>query len=94
MHPEDNEYTILVLKKLDKMDERIDNIDKTLAVQEVHLGEHIRRTEQNEGAIEVLKGELKPVIKTMEIIQLVAKIFISIGGLGIIGKLIESIVFR
>ena len=39
---------IRMLDKIDKLDERLDNIDKTLVRQEGHLNEHIRRTEQNE----------------------------------------------
>lgn len=31
--------------KIDKLDDRLDNVDKTMAIQETHLREHIRRTE-------------------------------------------------
>ncbi len=56
----------LVLEKLDKMDSRIDNIDITLARQSVSLEEHIRRTEINEKAIEIMAEETNERLKKLE----------------------------
>ena len=52
---------IRMLDKIDKLDERLDNIDKTLVRQEGHLKEHIRRTEQNEIMIQEIIEQIKPI---------------------------------
>lgn len=49
--------------KLDKTNERLNDIDKTLVKQEASLSEHIRRTEINEEAIGLVRDEMKPVKK-------------------------------
>lgn len=47
--------------KIDSLDDRVDNVDKTLIKQELQLAEHIRRTNQNEQMIKDLRSDLKPV---------------------------------
>lgn len=47
--------------KLDKQQEHIHEIDKTLVRNTASLEEHMKRTEMNEEAIELLREELKPV---------------------------------
>lgn len=42
--------------KLDKLDERLDSIDKTLVIQAEQLKEHMRRTEILENTVEPFKG--------------------------------------
>jgi hypothetical protein len=55
-----------VISKLDKLDERIDSIDITLAKQHVSLDEHIRRTELNEKALELMAEETNGRLKKLE----------------------------
>jgi hypothetical protein len=55
-----------VESKLDKIDARLDAIDITLAKQHVSLDLHIRRTEQNEEALEVLAKESNSRLKNLE----------------------------
>lgn len=50
-------------QKLEKISDRLGNIDVTLAKQELSLEEHIKRTAQNEHAIEHLKQTLVPINK-------------------------------
>lgn len=52
---------IRMLDKIDKLDERLDNIDKTLVRQEANLKEHMRRTEQNEIMIQEMIEQIKPI---------------------------------
>lgn len=56
----------VVIEKLEKLDERIDNIDITLAKQHVSLDEHIRRTEQNEKALEIMANETNERLRKLE----------------------------
>jgi chromosome segregation ATPase len=48
-------------EKLDRLDRRVDHVDSTLARQEGHLEEHIRRTELAEKAIAHLRKEIEPL---------------------------------
>lgn len=50
-----------VMDKLDIIDSRVDNIDITLAKQEVNLREHMRRTELLEKQHEVFNENFKPI---------------------------------
>lgn len=52
---------IRMLDKIDKLDERLDSIDKTLVRQEANLKEHMRRTEQNEIMIQEMIEQIKPI---------------------------------
>lgn len=52
-----------VHEKLDKIDEKLAEINITLVKQEAQLAEHMRRTAQNETLIEKTVDALKPVIK-------------------------------
>ncbi len=45
-------------QKLDSIDKRLASIDITLAKQETHLAEHMRRSEANEKAVSILQKQL------------------------------------
>lgn len=64
-----------VLEKLDKMDDRLNSVDKTLAEQHVSLKEHIRRTE-------ILEDEMKPIKDDMTMTKGVLK-FVGFGATAI-----------
>jgi len=59
----DNKY---IADKLDKLDERLDSIDITLAKQNVSLEHHIKRTEINEKALVVLSDEANARLSKLE----------------------------
>jgi archaellum component FlaC len=48
-------------QKIEKITESIHSVDKTLARQEQHLAEHIRRTKIAETNIELLRNDIKPL---------------------------------
>lgn len=64
-----------VLEKLDKMDDRLNSVDKTLAEQHVSLKDHIRRTE-------ILEEQVKPIEDNMTMAKGVLK-FIGFGATAI-----------
>ena len=84
----EDELVNRILDKLDKVEDRLDSIDKTLVRQEVQLSEHIRRTELLEKAHESFKEEIKPIKKAHTVVTGVLKI---IGGLAILAGLIVSV---
>lgn len=55
-----NDISLLekIYDKVEALDNRVDDIDKTLTRQEVNLREHMRRSEAAENGIEILKKEL------------------------------------
>lgn len=78
--------------KLDKLDTRIDNIDVTLAKQQVILEEHMRRSIANEAAVDLLRTEvqnrhdllmekLEPLTKYADRAVFVFQIAAAVGGL-------------
>lgn len=50
-----------VVEILDRIDERLDSVDKTLIKQELNLKEHMRRTELLEAQHDKLYLEIEPV---------------------------------
>jgi chromosome segregation ATPase len=52
-----------VLAKIDKLDERLDSIDKTLIKQEASLDKHIFRTEVAEKQLDILSSQIVPISK-------------------------------
>lgn len=79
---------IRIERKVDLLDGRLDEIDKTLVKQHVQLEEHMRRTEAAEESLTLLKAELKPVFSVHEIGKIVVKtlaaVIFSAGGIGMI----------
>lgn len=60
-----------ISKALERLDNSVDSINVTLAKQEVHLAEHIRRTE-------LLEEEMKPV---RDHVNRVNSLLLIIGGI-------------
>lgn len=50
-----------VIVQLDKLDDKLDSVDKTIIKQEENLREHMRRTEIAEKRIENLSEDLEPI---------------------------------
>lgn len=70
-----------IADKLDKIDDRLNSIDKTLAAQHVSIEEHIRRTN-------LLENDLKPVKRHVTMVEGVLKF---LGALAMVAGLIEVI---
>lgn len=78
-----------VLNKLDKLDDRLDSVDRTLVKQEANLAEHMRRTEILESQHEKLYVELEPV--KAHVNQVKAGIKLLAFVLPIIGALVAAV---
>lgn len=61
-----------VLNKLDKIDDKLNSIDKTLVKQEENLAEHMRRTE-------LLEEALKPVEEHVAHMRGIGKAIVYMG---------------
>jgi hypothetical protein len=70
----------LLVEKLDKLDDRLNSVDKTLVAQHVSLNEHIRRTALLEEQAELLRQELKPVQQHVHLMNMLAKIGVALTG--------------
>lgn len=69
-----------VLDRLDSIDSRLNNVDKTLVKQEMNLDEHMKRSDNLEEMINLVKNDLKPVETHVKSVNLILKI------LGIVGS--------
>lgn len=69
-------------RKIDKLDGRLDNVDKTLVAQHESLKLHMYRTDQNEERIKNIEDAIMPIMKHVSHVE---------GGLKLLG--IVSIVF-
>lgn len=77
-----------IYKKLDKLDNRLDNVDKTLAAQHESLKHHIYRTKLAEKRLEHIENNLEPIkahvnrmdgaLKFLGVLSLVLGVIISI----------------
>lgn len=91
-----NHYDLLnkILEKQDKMSEDISDIKLVNIKQEENLRLHMYRTELAEQNIEILKKELVPVKKHVDLINAAVKIIASISILvGIVVGIVETIAF-
>ena len=59
----DNKY---IIQKLDKLDDRLDNIDITLAGQHISLKQHMKRSDQNEEQLDILRKDSDERLKKLE----------------------------
>lgn len=60
--------------KLDKLDDRLDALDKTSVKQELNLAEHMRRTELLEAQHDNFQNELSPIKSHVDQVKTVIKI--------------------
>lgn len=54
-------YLEKIDNKIDRLDNRLDGVEKIQVKQEANLGEHMRRTDLAEESIQLLREDLKPV---------------------------------
>ena len=81
-----------LMKKIDKLDDRLDSIDKTLVKQAASLDEHIRRTNLLEDEMRGLKIEMKPVEEHVQQVKGAAKFIALISVLTSIALILTQIV--
>lgn len=66
-----------VITQLDKLDDKLESVDKTLVKQEENLREHMRRTEilerQHEGIQSEMHNELEPIKAHVQQVKGVSK---------------------
>jgi hypothetical protein len=60
--------------KLDKLDSRLDDIDKTLIRQEGHLKDHIRRTELLEEEVHPIKAHVHQLRGATKLVVIVSSL--------------------
>jgi C4-type Zn-finger protein len=75
--------------KLDKINERLDDIVKVQIEQAADLKHHIYRSDLNEENIELLRADVKPVIKMHEQINAGLKI---VGGIAVLAGIARTII--
>lgn len=91
-----NHYDLLnkILEKQERMSEDISDIKLVNIKQEENLRLHMYRTELAEQNIEILKKELVPVKKHVDLINAAVKIIAGVSILvGIIVGIVETIAF-
>ena len=65
--------------KLEKIDNRLNNIDQHLAVYNEQLKHHIKRSDQADHALSMLDSRIKPIETHVGAINLIAKA-IAVGA--------------
>jgi predicted RNA methylase len=65
--------------KLEEHTQILASVDKTLALQALHLEQHMRRTDLAEENLKILRTEFRPVERHVEVINGIAK-FLSVSG--------------
>jgi len=81
-------------EKVSNIETSINNIDKTLAINTESLKEHMRRSELNEEALELMRREMKPiedhVIKVNFITKIISFLVPFAGAMYYIIRLIKD----
>lgn len=75
--------------KIDKLTEKLGNIDSTLAAQHVSLKEHMKRSDLLEKQIDVIKKELSPIQKHVFMVTGALKLIGSAGLIITLGKILK-----
>lgn len=67
-----------IFHKMDSLDQNVDKINVTLAVQSEQLGQHMKRSDSIEKHVELLEKELKPI---QQHVNRVNALILLLGGL-------------
>jgi chromosome segregation ATPase len=89
---EQRDFMQYLADKLDAIDSRLDDATQILAVQQEQLRQHMRRSELNEEAVEVLKNELKPLQEDWLRVRFLGKLASVVAGVVSVAYYIYSIV--
>lgn len=82
------EILLKILDKQEDFNKEIATVKIILARQEENLEEHMRRTQLNEENLELLRSELKPVQRHVDMINGVLKL---IGGIAVVVSIITGV---
>lgn len=80
-----------IYNSLNKIENRLDSMDKTLVKHEANLKEHMRRSDNSEKALAMIATELKPVKQHIVIMQFLGKIAMWFGGSSLLIFLMEKL---
>ena len=73
----------LILEKVNKLDDHLDSVDKTLIKQEANLAEHMRRTDLLETQVKSIQDEIveiqKPITVAIGIGKIIGWISVAVG---------------
>jgi hypothetical protein len=81
-----------VRQKADDSDQRLDNIDKTLIIQEANLAEHMRRSDLLEIKTDALKAEIEPIKIRINRFDGALKLLAAVAGLAVFAVSIIEII--
>jgi len=97
---DNNQYIYLLTKihdKVEKVDERLDTVDKTLIKQEENLKEHMKRTDLNEEHLELFKqkveNDLAPILEHVGFIKALGKLSTIVMGIAVFVSTVLGIIF-
>ena len=80
--------------KVDKLDARLDDVIIVLTRQEENLKEHMRRSELNEEAVDILKNEVHHIATYKIKVDFLFKVLATIGGvIAVAASIIEILRF-
>ena len=83
MQDDDRKLLSEINVKIDKMSEKVHDIDKTLLKNTMSLDEHMRRTEVNEHKLDIFEDKIGPALDAYKFVATCFKI--SVGIAAIIG---------
>ena len=69
-----------ILDKLDKLDDRLNDIDKTLIRNTISLEMHIKRTDELEKHVKLLEEQVNPVVKHVDRVNFLISIAKWLGA--------------
>lgn len=72
---DNNKMLERILNKVDKVDNHLDSINQTLIKQEEQLAYHIKRSDQQDHALQIIEKRLKPVETHIIAINTLVKLF-------------------
>lgn len=80
-----------IFEKLENIDKRLSDIDKTLERNTVSLEYHVMRTNQNEELIKALRADLKPVEDHVKYMVGAGKL---LGIVALVAGLLKLLMFK
>ena len=89
-----DEITKIVLQKLEKLDDKLDNVDKTLVRNTESLEYHVLRTDMLQDKLNKIEEETKPVLIHVNNIKFLLSIgkWLGLSGiLTLIGYIVKMI---
>lgn len=77
----DRELLILILESQKEIHDRISDVEKLQAIQNIQLDQHMARSEHNEEQVKILREEVTPVLKGLSFLKTFAKIISWIAAI-------------